>query len=45
MGELILFLGFVVLVAVVGVGLGMLLAPRFGRLAGSDDEDDGGDDD
>ena len=44
MGELILFLGFVALVAVVGVGLGMLIAPRLRRLVGSDDEDDGGDD-
>ena len=44
-GELILFSGFVVLVLVVGLGLGMLIAPRLGRMAGSDDEDDGGDDD
>ena len=44
-GELILFSGFVVLVVVVGLGLGMLIAPRLGRMAGSDDEDDGGDDD
>lgn len=48
MGELVVFLGFlgfVSLVAVVGVGLGMLVAPRAGRLAGFDDEDEGGDDD
>lgn len=44
-GELILFSGFVALVVVVGLGLGMLIAPRLGRMAGSDDEDDGGDDD
>lgn len=44
-GELILFSGFVALVIVVGLGLGMLIAPRLGRMAGSDDEDDGGDDD
>jgi len=44
-GELILFSGFVVLVVVVGLGLGMLIAPRLGRMASSDDEDDGGDDD
>ena len=48
MGELIalvVFVAIVVVVAVVGIRLGMLLAPRLDRLTEPDDEDDGGDDD
>ena len=45
LGELILFLVVVAAVAVVGVRLGMLVAPRLGRLAEPHDEDDGGIDD
>ena len=41
---LLLFLAFVVAVGVVGVRLGMLLAPRIGRLADRGDEEDRGDD-
>jgi len=41
---LVLFLAIVAVVAVVGVRLGMLLAPRIGRLAERGDEEDGGDD-
>jgi hypothetical protein len=40
-----IFLGLVGIVAVVGVWLGMLLAPRLGRLTEPPDEVDGGDDD
>ena len=40
-----LFLGFVVVVAVVGVRLGMLVAPRIDRLTEPHDEADGGDHD
>jgi hypothetical protein len=32
-------------VVVVGIRLGMLLAPRLDRLTGSNEEDEGGDDD
>jgi len=39
-----LFLGIVLAVAVVGVRLGMLLAPRIGDLADRDDEEDRADD-
>ena len=39
-----LFLGIVLAVAVVGVRLGMLLAPRIGDLADRGDEEDRGDD-
>ena len=41
-GEAIVFLGLVAVLAVVGVRLGMLVAPRLGRLTESDDEDQGG---
>lgn len=41
---LLLFLAIVVAVGVVGVRLGMLLAPRIGRLAERGDEEDRGDD-
>jgi hypothetical protein len=42
-GEAMVFLGIVALIAVIGVRLGMLVAPRLDRLSQSDDEDDGGD--
>jgi hypothetical protein len=45
LGELILFLVVVAAVAVVGVRLGMLVAPHLGRLTEPHDEDDGGIDD
>jgi hypothetical protein len=45
MAEAILFLAIVVIVAVVGVRLGMLVAPRLGRWTELHDEDDGGHDD
>jgi NADH:ubiquinone oxidoreductase subunit 3 (subunit A) len=48
MSELVAFIVFaaiVVLVAVAGVRLGMLLAPRIDRLLGADEEEQGGDDD
>lgn len=40
--EAAVFLGAVVLIAIVGVRLGMLLAPRLDRLTHSADEDDVG---
>ena len=39
--DLIVFLVAVAVVAIVGIGLGMLVAPRLGRLAERIDEDDG----
>jgi hypothetical protein len=46
-GEAILFLAVVIVIAVAAVRLGMLLAPRLDRLTqpDDDDEDDGGHDD
>lgn len=44
-GEAIVFLGLVALLAVVAVRLGMLVAPRLGRLTEPDDEDQGGEHD
>ena len=41
---LLVFFAIVAAVAVVGVRLGMLLAPRIGRLAERGDEEDRGDD-
>lgn len=41
-GEAAVFLGIVAILGVIGVRLGMLLAPRLDRLTQSDDEDDGG---
>jgi hypothetical protein len=41
---LLVFVALVLGVAVVGVRLGMLLAPRIGRLADRGDEEDRGDD-
>lgn len=42
--EVLAFLVAVVVIAVVGVGIGMLVAPRLERLVGGDDEEPGGDD-
>ena len=42
---LIIFVLTVVIVAVVGVRLGMLLAPRIDRLTERNEEEPGGDDD
>jgi NADH:ubiquinone oxidoreductase subunit 3 (subunit A) len=42
---LVVFAGIVVVVAVVGVRLGMLLAPRIDRLTERTEEEPGGDDD
>jgi hypothetical protein len=41
---LLVFVAVVIGVAVLGVRLGMLLAPRIGRLADRGDEEDRGDD-
>jgi hypothetical protein len=40
-GELLLFVAAVVIVAMFGVAIGMLVAPKIGRLAERGDEDDG----
>lgn len=48
MGELtavVVFIAVVIVVAVVGVRLGMLLAPRIDRLTEPKDEEQGADDD
>ncbi|HEX7347064.1 MAG TPA: hypothetical protein VF253_09750 [Candidatus Limnocylindrales bacterium] len=39
--DLIVFVVAVAIFAIVGIGLGMLVAPRLGRLAERIDEDDG----
>jgi hypothetical protein len=39
--DLVVFFVAVAVFAIVGVGLGMLVAPRLGRLAERIDEDDG----
>jgi hypothetical protein len=39
--DLLLFIVAVAVLAIVGVGIGMLVAPRLGRLAERIDEDDG----
>jgi hypothetical protein len=39
--DLIVFVVAVAVFAIVGIGLGMLVAPRLGRLAERIDEDDG----
>jgi hypothetical protein len=44
-GEVVVFLGVVATLAVIGIRLGMLVAPRLGRLTEPDDEDQGGDHD
>jgi hypothetical protein len=43
--ELVVFLGFAAIVAIVAIRLGMLLAPRLDRMTEPHDEDDGGHDD
>ena len=45
MGDLVLFVVIVALIAVAGIRLGMLLAPGLGRIAGSGEEDDDGEGD
>ncbi len=45
LGDLLIFVALVAVVAVAGVGLGMLVAPRLGRIAEPHDEDDGAEDD
>jgi hypothetical protein len=44
MTELLVFLGLVAVIAVVGVGIGMLVARALQRLADRTDEEPGGDD-
>ena len=44
-GEAILFLALVIVIAVVAVHLGMLVAARLDRLTEPHDEDEGGHDD
>ncbi len=39
--DLIVFTVIVAVLAIVGIGIGMLVAPRLGRLAERIDEDDG----
>jgi hypothetical protein len=39
LGDAVIFLAIVGVIAVVGVRVGMLVAPRIGRLAGDPDED------
>jgi hypothetical protein len=43
--DLVVFLAIVGVVAVLGIVVGMLLAPRLDRLTEPQDEDDGGDTD
>jgi hypothetical protein len=43
--ELVVFVALAVIVTVVGIRVGMLLAPRLDRLTEPHDEDDGGDTD
>ena len=40
-GDVLVFVVAVAVFAIVGIGLGMLVAPRLGRLAERIDEDDG----
>jgi hypothetical protein len=40
-GELLLFVVVVAVVAIAGIGVGTLVAPRLGRLAERMDEEDG----
>jgi hypothetical protein len=42
MGEALVYLLIVGLIAVVAIRLGMLVAPRLDRMTAPDDEDDGG---
>jgi hypothetical protein len=43
--DLVVFLALVAVVGVAGIRIGMLVAPRLGRLAEPHDEDEGGDTD
>jgi hypothetical protein len=43
--ELLIFAGLVVVIGVAGVGLGILVAPRLGRLTEPPDEDERDEDD
>lgn len=45
MVDVVVFVGIVVIVAVAGIWIGILVAPRLGRLTEGPDEDDGDDDD
>lgn len=45
MGDLFVFVIIVAVVGVVGIRLGMLFAPGVSRIAGSDEEDEGAEDD
>jgi hypothetical protein len=45
LGEAVIFLAVVAIVAVIAVRLGMLVAPRLDRLTEPPDEDDGAHDD
>jgi hypothetical protein len=45
LGEAIVFVALVLVVAVIGVRLGMLLAPHLAHLTEPHDEDDSGSDD
>jgi hypothetical protein len=45
LGEAIIFLGLAGVIAVAGIVVGMLIAPRLARLAEPRDEEAGGDDD
>lgn len=45
LGAAIAFLGLVAVIAVAGIVVGMLIAPRLARLAEPSDEEAGGDDD
>jgi len=42
---LVVFVAIVVVIAVVGIRLGMLVAPRIDRLSEHNEEEQGGDDD
>jgi hypothetical protein len=42
--DALVFLGVVALILVVGIAVGMLIAPRIGRLSEPHDEEPGGDD-
>ena len=43
--DLVVFAGIVAIVAVAGIGIGILVAPRLGRLTEPPDEDERDDDD
>lgn len=41
-GEVLVFLGLVLVIAIAGILLGMLVAPRLGRVAEREDEEEPG---